>query len=248
MASVGAIRTDAAPRRVTARFRPYVPIALLTIVIAIVGFWANYYGRIFAGTVTTAPIIQVHAAIFLGWLMLLTTQAVLAARGRMSLHMKLGRAVMLYGICVVAIGVIGTLYVFGVRLEEGNEMRARGQLFVGLTDMLTFAPFLAAAWIWRGKPEVHKRLIIVATTILLIAPAHRMHWFLGMPPPVLPVLAIWMAPIWLGMLHDFLTRWIVHLVYPIGIVAILYMKFGRGALMRTEAFDAFVEWVKRFYS
>lgn len=41
-------------------------------------FWANYYGRILTGTVTTPPIIQFHAAVFLGWLLLVTAQAVLA--------------------------------------------------------------------------------------------------------------------------------------------------------------------------
>lgn len=195
-------------------FRPYIPIAVLTIAYAIVGFWANYYSHVLAGTVTTVPIIQVHAAIFLGWLLLVTTQAVLAARGQMALHMKFGKVVMVYGVCVIAIGVIAALAAFGIRLAAGEVMRARAQLFVGLTDMLTFAPFLAAAWLYRGRPEVHKRLIVVATTILLIAPVHRMHWFLGgPPPPLLPLLAIWLAPIYIGMTHDLVTRRIVHPVY-----------------------------------
>lgn len=234
----------------TARgFRLYIPIAVLAIVIAFVGFWARYYSHVLAGTVTTPPIIQFHAAVFLGWLLLLTTQAVLAARGQMALHMMVGKAVMAYGLGVAAMGIIVTLAVFGMRLEEGDPMRARGQLFVGLTDMLTFLPFLAAAWFYRHRPEVHKRLIVAATTILLIAPAHRMSWFLGgPPPPVVPVLAIWLTPIWIGMVYDFVTRRIVHPVYLLGILAVVWMKFVRGALARTEAFDAFVAWVTRFYS
>jgi len=54
-------------------------------------------------------------------------------------------------------------------------------------------------------------LIIVATCTLLIAPVHRMSWFLGgPPPPLVPVLLIWMAPIYVGMLYDLITRRIVH--------------------------------------
>jgi hypothetical protein len=233
----------------TRGFRPYVPVAVLTIVIAIVGFWARYYSHVLSGTVTTAPIIQLHGAIFLGWLLLVTTQAVLAARGQLALHMKFGKAVMVYGVCVIAIGIVASFAVFGFRLAEGNALRARAQLFVGLTDMLTFAPFLAAAWIYRRRPEVHKRLIVVATAILLIAPAHRMHWFLGGPPaPLVPLLAIWLAPIWIGMIYDGVTRRILHPVYVLGILAIVYMKFWRMPLMyETETYNAFVEWVTRFY-
>lgn len=151
-------------------FRPYLPMALFTIAVAIVGFWANYYGRIFTGTV------------------------------------------------------------------------------IGLTDMLTFAPFLAAAWLFRRKPEVHKRLIIVATCVLLIAPVHRMNWLLGMPPPVVPVLLIWLAPIYAGMIYDFVGRRIVPPVYLIGIGAILFMKFGRTPIARSEPWSAFTDWVMTFYA
>jgi len=38
------ILTQPARRRMPARFRIYVPIAVFTLVVAFVGFWANYYG------------------------------------------------------------------------------------------------------------------------------------------------------------------------------------------------------------
>jgi hypothetical protein len=245
--------TEAVVPRTTLRqgarsFRPYVPIALFTIAVALVGFWANYYGRILPGTVDTPPLIQVHAAIFLGWLLLLTLQATLAARGRMAQHMRVGRWVMGYGVLVFTIGVVATFFVTGWELEAGDDRRARMKLFVGLTDMLTFAPFLAAAWFFRDRPEVHKRLIIVATCVLIIAPVHRMHWFLGMPPPVVPVLLIWLAPIYTGMIYDFVTRRIVHPVYLIGICAILFLKFWRIPIAASEPWQAFSDWVLSLYA
>lgn len=242
------VLTEPARRRMPSRFRIYVPIAVFTLVVAFVGFWANYYGRIFTGTVTTAPIIQFHAAIFIGWLLLVTTQAVLAARGRRALHMRVGNYVMGYGVVVAVVGVIATFAAFEMHLLAGNSQKARTQLFIGLTDIATFMPFLAAAWLYRRRPEVHKRLIIVATCTLLIAPVHRMSWFLGgPPPPVVPVLLIWMAPIYAGMAYDWLTRRIVHPVYLIGIVAIVYMKFWRIPIYQSKAWGAFTDWVTRFY-
>ena len=51
-----------------------------------------------------------------------------------------------------------------------------------LRDMIVFAPFLAAGWIYRRRPEIHKRIMLVATTILLVAAVSRMR-FWGLPPP-----------------------------------------------------------------
>jgi len=45
-------------------------------------------------------------------LLLVTTQAVLAARGRMALHMKVGNFVMAYGGAVIVVGVIATFAAF----------------------------------------------------------------------------------------------------------------------------------------
>jgi hypothetical protein len=74
-------------------------------------------------------------------------------------------------------------------------------------------------------------------------------WFLGAtPPPVVPVPLIWMAPIYVGMLYDWITRRIVHPVYLIGIVAIVYMKFWRIPMYQSKAWDAFADWVTRFYA
>jgi hypothetical protein len=235
------------PAAARSRFRPYFPIAIFTIVVALVGFWANYYGRILTGTVITPPIIQLHGAIFLGWLLLVTLQASLAARGRVAQHMRVGRWVMVYGVAVLAMGIVATLAAVGKHLDAGDMSEARMALFIPLTDMLVFGPFLAAAWIYRRRPEIHKRLIVVATCVLLIAPVHRMNWFLGMPPPVLPILFIWLAPIYAGMIYDYVTRRIVHPVYLIGIAAILFMKFGRGAIAESAPWNAFNDWVMAFY-
>lgn len=62
--------------------------------------------------------------------------------------------------------------------DSFSVQEARNRLFVPLTDIMVFVPFFAAAWLLRHKPELHKRLIIVATTMLLIAAVHRIP-FLG---------------------------------------------------------------------
>lgn len=235
--------------RPSALRRIYLPVAVVTLIVSIVGFWASYYGRLLAGNATTPAVIQVHAAVFIGWISLLIAQAWLAATNRLALHIKFGRYAMIYGALLVTMGIVATFAAFGTHLRNGNLQRAETILFVGLTDMLAFAPFLAAAWWYRARPELHKRLIVVATTMLLVAPAHRMHWFLGGPPaPAAYVLLIWLAPIYLAMAHDFITRRIVHPVYLIGVVTVIYMKFWRMEVYRSEMWREIADWLKSIYA
>ena len=52
-----------------------------------------------------------------------------------------------------------------LRPQERVELQqAQDKLFVPLTDMLTFAALLAAAWFSRRRPPLHKRFIVIATT------------------------------------------------------------------------------------
>jgi hypothetical protein len=109
--------------------------------------------------------------------------------------------------------------------------------------MLFFAPALLAAWLYRRKGEWHKRLIIVATTVLLIPAAHRLVGaHIGRPPPLGPVLAIWLSPILAGMAYDAATRRLVHPVYVIGVAWILVMKL-LSPLLRGDAWDTLASWL-----
>jgi hypothetical protein len=161
--------------------------------------------------------IHVHAAVFVGWMLLVGLQAYLAASGRLRLHRKIGEYGMYWGLVVIVVGVVTSFTMFDHRI-----------------DMVVFAPFFAAAWIWKDKPELHKRLIIIASTILLIAAVHRIQFLGPRPRPPAVILAVWLAPIYLAMIFDWIRERRVHLVYLLGIGAILFMKFGRAGMARSD--------------
>ena len=119
---------------------------------------------------------------------------------------------------------------FSVRLRAGEVVAAQAQLLGPLLDMLVFAPLFAAAIYYRRKPELHKRLMIVATTSLLIAAVGRMP-FLGAPPDRLLLHLIWTAPILLAMAYDFWRQRRVHPVYVLGLVVLVL----EGPLVRAPA-------------
>jgi hypothetical protein len=233
--------------RVSSAMRIYVPAGAVAMLIAVAGFWPTYFGPLLAGTLQTLPMIHIHAAVFVGWILLVIAQAALAATGKWALHVKIGHIGMVYGLLLILVGVATGFTLFAARIAAGHIQEAQDRLFVPLTDMLVFAPFLGAAWIYRRRPEVHKRLIIVATTILLIAAVHRMAFLGGRPPPIPQLMLVWLAPISLGMACDFIRHRLVHPVYLLGIGAIVFLKFGRVPLFKSEAWNIFAGWLTTFY-
>lgn len=212
--------TAAAVPRVTAPRRLYVGIAVLAIAIAAVGFWPTYFGPLLAGGVDKPAIIHFHAVVYVGWLAIFLTQVAFAATGRLALHMKLGRFAIGYGMLVIFAGLLAGIGMFVLRVRAGDAAAAQTAVLGPLLDMLFFAPLFAAAVYYRRKPELHKRLMVVATTSLLIAAAVRMP-FLGQPRNMLLLHSIWTAPILIAMAHDFWRQHRVHPVYALGLVLLL---------------------------
>ena len=226
----------------------YIGIALLAIATAIAGFWPKYFGPLLAGALATPAIIHLHAAVFVGWLVIVLIQVYFAATHRLALHRRFGDYAMYWGLIVIAVGLATAFAMFGARLAAGNVREASLKLFVPLTDLAAFIPFFAAAWIWKRKPELHKRFIIVATTILLIAAVHRIRFLGGQPPPVPQLLAVWLAPIYIAMAHDFTSRRTIHWIYLLGIATVLFLKFGRVGMARSETWNDLALWLARFFT
>ena len=201
------------------RPRVYAGLSALMVGMVVVGFWPSYFGPMVRGNIERPAIIQIHGLIFVGWMALLIAQVVLAARGRIQLHRKVGRYGVAYGWLVVAMGlVVGpAASVIHVRAGEWPHDRGAGFLLTTFGDMVLFGACFAAAVAYRHRPEIHKRMMFAATTALLFAAVGRMS-FIGSPP-----LAglVWLSPLLIGMVHDKVTRGRVHPVYIITTIGFL---------------------------
>ena len=69
----------------------------------------------------------------------------------------------------------------GSIMAAGNVLAAQKFMLTPLTSMGMFAGFFVAAVIYRTKPRIHKRLMMVATISMLDAPISRLA-FVGDPP------------------------------------------------------------------
>jgi len=221
--------------------RFYIGISVLVAVIAAMGFWPTYFGPLVAGSVDAPMVIHVHAAVFSGWVALFGAQVLLAATGQIALHRKLGTVGIWYGVAIIVVGVITALSQFADRVDAGRIEEAQTRLLGPLTDMIVFPLFFGAAIYYRRKPELHKRLMLVATTTLLVAAAMRMS-FLGAPLPRPTRLFIWFSPVILGIAYDLIAKRMVHPVYVAGLAA-LYLLSMRGALLETDVWLGFSGWL-----
>ncbi len=217
----------------------YVGLTLLVTVLAFVGFWPTYFGPLLAGTVDKLPVIHVHAAIYVGWLAIFIAQAAFAATRRMDLHVRLGNIGIGYGVLVIVMGVTVAISMFAVRVHDGNLEQAQMRLAAPLLDMVFFAPLFAAAVRFRRKPEIHKRLMIVATTVLLVAAVGRMT-FLARP---WPFLLVWSLPLLLGATYDIVRRRAVPWIYLLGVVVIVARAFGARLVGETDAWHDWTAWL-----
>ena len=196
----------------------YVGLSALMIAIVIVGFWQTYFGPMLRGQVARPAVIQVHGIIFVGWMALLMAQVVFAARGRVQLHRIVGRYGIAYGWLVVAIGlVVGpAAAVMHVRSGEWTRDQGAGFLLTTFGDMVLFGSCFAGAVAYRGRPEVHKRLMVAATVALLFAAVGRMTFIDSRP--LLGV--VWLSPLLIGMAHDWITCRRLHPVYLLATVGL----------------------------
>jgi hypothetical protein len=238
--------TDAvAPRAATRTRRVFVPLALLAILMAAVGFWPGYFGPVLAQMKAKTALVHVHALVFTGWLALFTVQAALAATGRIAVHMRLGRWLFAFGAVLIVVGVLTALGRFANDVAANDMALATRRLFAPLRDMIVFAPLLVAGWIYRRRPEIHKRIMLVATNVLLVAAVSRMQ-FLGTPPAPWIMLLLWPLPTYIAMVHDFVTKRLVHPAYVIGVLAMVAMQLV-SPFRRTDTWIEFSTWLAAFY-
>src|SRR6186997_1701276 len=206
MNSTAVLDAVATPRS-GARTKPafYLALSILMVAVVLVGFWPTYFGRMLRGDIARPLVVQIHGLVFVGWMALLIAQVVLAWRGRVQMHRRVGRWGIAYGVLVLVMGVIVGVAAPVIHVHAGEWTRDRGAGFLLVTfgDMVLFGSLFGAAVYYRRKPEIHKRLMLAATVALLFAAIGRMH-FLDPLPSVKAV--VWLSPLLVGMLYDWKTR------------------------------------------
>jgi len=128
-----------------------------------------------------APVIHLHAALFIGWFTLLLGQSALVARKDIDLHMKLGKYGLGLGAVVVAVALLTVVLRTNILLAE-TELTLSESPVVNLGIILQpiiFSILLGLGFAYRRRPEAHKRYMILASFAIMPAATDRMQYLLG---------------------------------------------------------------------
>lgn len=183
--------------------------ALVLLAIVLAGFAPSLYLRVAFENPPIPLYLHLHGAILTGWFIWLVAQTWLVQSGNSALHRKLGAFAAAYGLVVVAGALMATFnavardlshgITFDTSMAEiapeiGGELTylnfIRGVVWGNITGATTFAALLIAAILYRSRPDVHKRLLLVATVAILgpaLARIARLEILGGEQGPFIPL-------------------------------------------------------------
>jgi hypothetical protein len=152
-------------------------MAWLLVVVAVVGFAPRSFA-IINGMMPMPPlVVHLHAAVMASWVSLLAVQASLSLSGRMDLHRRVGLASLVVGPLVLIMLIAITIARQNAAYGTPAGPIVNNILFVQIRSIVLFPTF----FIWalstrRTDPQMHKRMMLLATLSLLDAGIARMSW------------------------------------------------------------------------
>jgi uncharacterized membrane protein len=150
----------------------FTMIAFISIVAILVGFLKTFIIPLISGTKTWPVGIYLHAGFVFGWVLLFLIQSLLIQNKKYKTHIFIGRYAALVAVGAAASIIPAALYQCERELKEGLGQTAISAILGACSSALIFLLLVVFAITYRKKPQVHKRLMLLAT-IVLIWPA----WF-----------------------------------------------------------------------
>jgi len=192
----------------------FLAIGIIGLFAVLTGFSTTFLIPLGKGTFEAPLIIYVHGAFAFSWICLFITQSLLIQRNRFRQHRLLG----FLGLGI-ATGITLTIVPVGLyqvqkELSQGIGQTAISSIIGTLTSAIFFISLVIAAILKRQESSTHKRLMLLATILLLWPAWFRFrHIFPSVPNP-----EIWFAVV----LADSLI-----------IISIVWDKIENGKVNRT---------------
>lgn len=154
----------------------FVVMASLFNVIAVVGFGQSNQA-IYAQNMTIYWFTHVHGALLTLWLLVFLTQAILAAKGNLKFHRRLGQLSVVLGVLVwVSIGIV----IFHAHIGYPFHPQISWGIVMWLFSiMILFGLFFVWGVMERKNATAHKRLLFLATLMLISAAFNCVLLFVG---------------------------------------------------------------------
>lgn len=143
----------------------YLGFGIYCLAAVFVGFSTTYILPLSSGTFDGPVIVHLHGAVALGWVALFFVQTTLVRNNRSRVHRKLGYAGIPVAVGVLVTGV-GTA-IWATKRDLAASSFALTIPIGTLTSLLIFTAFVVYAVAMRRRPDWHKRLMMLATVVVL---------------------------------------------------------------------------------
>ncbi len=160
----------------------FVGMSIVLLLIVLAGFAKTFYLRAFFDVPPIPPHVYAHGAVLTSWFLWFCLQTSLVAAGRSDLHRRLGIVGAILGAAVIVANATVLAAIaprLRVLLQNGPFEPAViiGALWGDFGSLIGFTAFLSSGLWFRRQPEVHKRLMFLAS-VSIVGPAlgRVAHW------------------------------------------------------------------------
>ncbi len=191
----------------------YFAMSLLLAAIVVAGFSRTINDSLFHAKVPRPFILWIHGACFAGWVVFFICQSTLVRVHKVSWHRSIGWFGAGLATVMVPLGVTTAIIMTRFDKTQLHQSGIDAFLSIPFYDMIAFGVCIALAVYWRTKPELHRRLIFIATCGLMDAAFGRFDYLFdhNLYFPCLDVLIL------LGVARDLLVDRRVHTVYRVAL-------------------------------
>ena len=229
------------PNRRKARFF-FVAMAILFPIVVFFGFFPSFQG-LNDGTLEVHWLTHIHSVVMTSWILLYLTQTILAATGNLRIHRRLGLLSVVMGVLVFLVMGMVSFNIIVVN-HPPQESFLFDLLLTDFYEMLCFALFFTCGmWLRKRSSSAHKRLLTLATFVLLTAAVDRIQRnntfpSLGMEYPAFSFiyLNILLIPLFL---YDLITLRRIHKITLIGTAIVILFQVGVSTVYGSPSWHKF---------
>ena len=210
------------------------------------GFARTYFLRSHFDPTPLIPLLRLHGLVFTSWLVLFLVQTTLVATKKTQMHRRLGIAGAVIAALMLIIGTTTAIIRAKIFQPPPGSPSPLVFLTVPLGDMLVFAVLVSSAFYFRRKPDIHKRLMLLATIGILPAAIARLPFAFmqqGGPLAFFGLTDLFILPC---VIYDIVTRGRPHRATLMAGTFIILSHPLRLLIGGTGAWLAFATWITQW--
>ena len=231
-------RTIATPK---ADRRFFTAMSLAAAITVFAGFAPTYFLKSAFGSPPLPPLLHIHGLVFTSWIVLFVTQTSLVAAKRTDIHRRLGILGGLLAIAMLVVGFLAAVTAARRGASPPGGPPALQFLVIPIFDLVVFATLVGTGLFFKRRPQIHKRLLWLATITLLTAAVAR----LPHVGPRGPVAFFGLTDLFIVvcLIYDLVVRRRIHPAFIWGGLLIVLSQPLRLLLAGTDAWLAFATWL-----